>query len=112
MLLTVICPFCDRVHPIPTDFDSIYTCNCGACYKICGTKLLETGMTSIAREMWSSDPSALFEDEKVGFCQVVVNREFDQLISLKQTIDDRSEIRFCKYDPSEELALVWMKRPF
>jgi hypothetical protein len=69
-------------------------------------------MTTIAREMWSSDPSALFEDEKVALCQVVVNREFDQLISLKQTMGDRSEMRFCKYDPSEELALIWMKRPF
>jgi ferredoxin len=100
------------VHPIPTNFESVYTCRCGACYKICSTNLLETGMTTIAREMWSSDPSVLFEDEKVAMCQVVVNREFEQLISLKQAMDDRSEMRFCKYDPSEELALVWMKRPF
>jgi ferredoxin len=112
MLLTIVCPFCDGVHPIPTDFECMYNCSCGACYKICSSKLLESGMTTMAREIWSSDPSALFEDEKMALCQVVVNREFDQLISLKQTMDDRSELRFCKYDPSEELALVWMKRPF
>jgi len=43
-------------------------------------------------------------------CEVVVNKEFDQLISLIQS-DETPEMRFCKYDPSAQLALVWMKRP-
>ncbi|MFP3870938.1 MAG: hypothetical protein ACLFVT_08700 [Syntrophobacteria bacterium] len=111
MILNIVCPFCERQHPVPTDFDSVYACNCGACYKICSSSVLEKGMRKLAGEIWDEDPLPLVEDEEVGFCQVVVNPEFDQLISLKQSMDETSEMRFCKYDPSAELALVWMKRP-
>ncbi|NIR14162.1 MAG: hypothetical protein GWN86_09480, partial [Desulfobacterales bacterium] len=51
------------------------------------------------------------EEEELGLCQVVVNKEFDQLISLIQSMNETPEMRFCKYDPSAQLALVWMKRP-
>jgi hypothetical protein len=47
----------------------------------------------------------------MGLCQVVVNREFERLISLKQSVGGAGEMRFCKYDPSAELALVWLRRP-
>jgi len=52
----------------------------------------------------------LTEEEDMGLCQVVVNKEFDQLISLIQS-DETPEMRFSKYDRSAQLALVWMKRP-
>ena len=93
------------------DFDDVYTCDCGACYRICSSNLLENGLTLIAKEVWEADYLPLPEEEEMGFCQVVVNREFDQLISLKQSMGEPSEMRFCKYDPSAELALVWLKRP-
>ena len=136
MILHIVCPFCDREHPIPLDFDDVYDCGCGACYRICSSTLLEKGMNPIDSHnwddnhlmysaepldkprqttvggIWGGNPLPLFEDEEMGLCQVVVDREFDQLISLKQCMDDISEMRFCKYDPSAELALVWMKRPF
>jgi hypothetical protein len=112
MILNIVCPFCERNHPIPIDFDDVYTCDCGACYRICPSTFLEGGMTMIAKDVWESDCLPLPEEEEMGFCQVVVNREFDRLISLKQSMDETSEMRFCKYDPSTELALVWMKRPY
>jgi hypothetical protein len=111
MILNIVCPFCDQEHPVPTDFDCVYACDCGACYKICSSTLLERGMRRLAREVWDEDCLPVGEAEDTGFCQVVVNREFDQLLSLKQDMDTTSELRFCKYDPSSELALVWMKRP-
>ncbi|UCG11865.1 MAG: hypothetical protein JSU72_15290 [Deltaproteobacteria bacterium] len=112
MILNIVCPFCERKHPIPTDFDWVYTCDCGGCYRVCNGKLLEDGMNLITKEVWDSDFLPLPEEDEFGFCKVVVNREFDKFISLKQSMDDLSEIRFCKYDPSAELALVWMKRPY
>jgi hypothetical protein len=111
MILNIVCPFCERKHPIPMDFDDVYTCDCGACYRICSSNLLENGLTLIAKEVWETDYLPLPEEEEMGFCQVVVNREFDQLISLRQSMGEPSEMRFCKYDPSAELALVWLKRP-
>jgi hypothetical protein len=112
MVLTIVCPFCERKHPIPTNFDWVYNCDCGGSYKICNSDLLGNTTTLMARDTWDSDFLPLPEEEELEFCEVVVNREFDQLISLKQSMDDVSEMRFCKYDPSMELALVWMKRPF
>lgn len=109
MIISVVCPFCERAYPVPTDFDSVYSCDCGASYKICSTDLLKKGMTTIATELGESP---ILEEAEEELCQVVVNHEFEQLISLKQSVDDPSQMRFCKYDPSVELALVWMKRPF
>ena len=45
----IICPFCENGHPIPTDFDSIHRCTCGACFKVCGTDTLESGVGDIAK---------------------------------------------------------------
>ncbi len=111
MLLNIVCPFCDRKHPIPLDFDDVYNCDCGACYRICSSNLLDDEITMIDKGVLPSDLLFLSEEEQMGFCQVVVNREFERLISLKQSVDETSEMRFCKYDPSVELALVWMRRP-
>ena len=111
MILYIICPFCDRKHPIPTDFDNIYACDCGGCYRVCGSDLLESGMSALSGENWGNEYLILPDEEELGFCEVVVNREFDQLISLKQSMDEAAEMRFCKYNPSAELALVWMKKP-
>ena len=112
MHLNIVCPFCERKHPVPLDFDDVYSCGCGASYRICSSSnLLDDEMTMAAKNVLSSDLSFLPEEEEMGFCQVVVNREFDRLISLKQSVDETSEMRFCKYDPSAELALVWLRRP-
>ncbi|MBW1980759.1 MAG: hypothetical protein JRJ12_06020 [Deltaproteobacteria bacterium] len=112
MILSIVCPFCDREHPVPTDFDCVYVCDCGACYKICGGNILNKRLASSAIAMDTADPITTFEDDELEFCEMVINHDFDQLISLKQEIDDGPQMRFCKYDPSERLALVWMKRPF
>jgi hypothetical protein len=79
---------------------------------MCGTAPLEKTLHTTAGNVWEDSHFPFSEDEEIGLCQVVVDREFDQLISLKQCMDDIAEMRFCKYDPSAELALVWMKRPF
>ncbi len=112
MILNIVCPFCERTHPIPTNFDSVYNCDCGGSYRVCNSDLLDAGASMIPKETWENDFLPLSEEEDLEFCEVVVNREFDQLISLKQSMDDLSQMRFCKYDPSMELALVWMKKPF
>ena len=111
MILNLVCPFCERKHPVPIDFDDVYPCDCGACYRICSTNLLDNQVTMVAKDIWENDYMPLPEEEEMGFCQVVVNRDFDRIISLKQSVDEASEMRFCKYNPSAELALVWMKRP-
>ena len=67
-------------------------------------------MTMVSKSVLPGDLERLTEEEELGLCQVVVNKEFDQLISLIQS-DETPEMRFCKYDPSAQLALVWMKRP-
>jgi hypothetical protein len=113
MHLNIVCPFCERKHPVPLDFDDVYKCGCGANYRICSSSnLLDDEMTTMAaKNVLASDLSILSDEEEMGFCQVVVNREFDRLISLKQSVDETSEMRFCKYDPSAQLALVWLRRP-
>ena len=69
-------------------------------------------MACMAKSVLPSDLLFLSAEEEMGFCQVVVNREFDRIIALKQSVDEASQMRFCKYNPSAELALVWMKRPY
>ena len=112
MHLNIVCPFCERKHPVPVDFDDVYNCDCGACYRICSSNFVENDMTIITNDVGASRFLPFLEEEELGFCQVIVNREFDRLISLKQAMDETSQMRFCKYDPSAELALVWMKRPY
>ena len=111
MMLNIVCPFCKTKHPIPTDFDNVYTCSCGGCYWVSSTYLQENEMAMVPGEMWENDLLPFPDEEQMEICQVVVNREFEKLISLKESMDETSEMRFCKYDPSAELALVWIKRP-
>ncbi|MDH3556044.1 MAG: hypothetical protein OES18_09370 [Deltaproteobacteria bacterium] len=110
MHLNIICPFCDGKHPVPFDFDDVYDCDCGASYWIGSSNLLENEMTIVSKSVLPGDLLRLTEEEEMGLCQVVVNKEFDQLISLIQS-DETPEMRFSKYDRSSQLALVWMKRP-
>ena len=112
MHLNIVCPFCERKHPVPLDFDDVYSCACGARYRICSSDLLDDDIDFMAKSVMPSDLLFLSAEEEMGFCQVVVNREFDRIISLKQSVDETSEMRFCKYNPTAELALVWMKRPY
>ena len=109
----IICPFCDDGHPIPTDFDSIHRCTCGACFKVCGTDMLETGVGDIANTLWNEEELSLVRSVPVDFCNIVIERDFDRLLDLKHTSPDPCGIqRFCKYDVSLNLSLVWVKRLF
>jgi hypothetical protein len=109
----IICPFCENGHPIPTDFDSIHRCNCGACFKVCGTDTLETGVGDIADSLWNDEELSLVRSVPVDFCNVVIERDFDRLLDIKRTSRDPCGIeRFCKYDVNLNLSLVWVKRLF
>jgi hypothetical protein len=109
----IICPFCDTGHHIPSDFDSIHRCTCGACFKVCGTDMLETGVGDIANTLWNEDELSLVRSVPVDFCNIVIERDFDRLLDLKHTSPDPCGIeRFCKYDVDLNLSLVWVKRLF
>jgi len=109
----IICPFCDNGHPIPTDFDSIHRCTCGACFKVCGTDTLETGVGDIASSLWNEDELSLVRSVPIDFCNVVIEKNFDRLLDLRHTSPDNAGIeRFCKYDINLALSLVWVKRLF
>jgi hypothetical protein len=109
----IICPFCDNGHPIPTDFDSIHRCACGACFKVCGTDTLEMGVGDIASTLWNEDELSLVRSVPIDFCNVVIEKNFDRLLDLRHTSPDGSGIeRFCKYDVNLALSLVWVKRLF
>jgi hypothetical protein len=109
----IICPFCENGHPIPTDFDSIHRCTCGACFKVCGTDTLETGVGDIANTLWNEDELSLVRSVPIDFCNVVIEKNFDRLLDLRHTSPDHSGIqRFCKYDVNLALNLVWVKRLF
>lgn len=109
----IICPFCDDGHPIPSDFDSIHRCNCGACFKVCGTDMLETGVGDIANSLWNDEELSLVRSVPVDFCNIVIERDFDRLLDLRHTSPENGGIeRFCKYDINLNLSLVWVKRLF
>ena len=109
----IICPFCDTGHHIPTDFDSIHRCTCGACFKVCGTDALETGVGDIAGTLWNEEELGLVRSVPVDFCNIVIEKDFDRLLDLKHTSPDPCGIeRFCKYDVDINLSLVWVKRLF
>lgn len=108
----IICPFCDDGHPIPTDFDAIHRCHCGACYKVCGNQALEGGVKDIADELWTTEELDFIRSVPMDFCNVVVEKEFDRLLDIKQAIDPNVIERFCKYDSNDDLSLVWVKRLF
>jgi hypothetical protein len=108
----IVCPFCENGHPVPYDFDSIHRCNCGACYKVCGNQLLDNGVSDIAEELWSAEELDFVRSIPVDFCNVVIEKDFDRLLDLKQNSDIDVVERFCKYDVDNHLSLVWVKRLF
>lgn len=109
----IVCPFCDNGHPVPTDFDSIHRCTCGACYKVCANNTLEYGVGSIASTLWNDDELDLVRQVPVDFCNIVIEKDFDRLLDLKQTSrEDSGMERFCKFDVNLALSLVWVKRLF
>ena len=109
----IVCPFCDDGQPIPTDFDSIHRCTCGACFKVCGTDMLDTGVGDIANSLWNEDELSLVRSVPVDFCNIVIERDFDRLLDLRHASPDNVGIeRFCKYDINLNLSLVWVKRLF
>jgi hypothetical protein len=109
----IVCPFCDDDHPIPSDFDSIHRCGCGACFKVCGTDMLENGVGDIANTLWNEEELSLVRSVPVDFCNVVIERDFDRLLDLRHASPEHGGIeRFCKYDINLNLSLVWVKRLF
>lgn len=109
----IVCPFCDTGHPIPTDFDSIHRCTCGACFKVCANDTLENGVGDIASTLWNEEEFSFVRTVPVDFCNIVIEKDFDRLLDLKQASRDCSGIeRFCKYDINLNLSLVWVKRLF
>ncbi len=109
----IVCPFCDNGHSIPTDFDSIHRCSCGAGFKVCGTSMMETGVGDIANTLWNEEELGLVRSVPVDFCNIVIERDFDRLLAIRHTSPDNAGIeRFCKYDVSLALNLVWVKRLF
>lgn len=108
----IVCPFCENGHPVPMDFDSIHRCSCGACYKVCGNHALEHGVGDIADELWSEEELDFVRSIPVDFCNIVIEKDFDRLLDLKQTSDFNGLQRFCKFDINVHLSLVWVKRLF
>jgi hypothetical protein len=108
----IVCPFCDDGHPIPVDFDSIHRCSCGACFKVCGNHALEHGVGDIAEQLWNREELDFVRSVPVEFCNIIIEKDFDRLLDLKQTADPVGVERFCKYDINVHLSLVWVKRLF
>ncbi|MFP5211957.1 MAG: hypothetical protein ACLGPL_01120 [Acidobacteriota bacterium] len=108
----VVCPFCENAHPVPIDFDSIHRCACGACYKVCGTYSLESGVGDIAEQLLNDQELDFVRSIPIDFCNVVIEKDFDRLLALKQGTDSHGIERFCKYDINTNLNLVWVKRLF
>ena len=108
----VVCPFCENGHPVPSDFDAIHRCSCGACYKVCGKQSLEDGVGDIAEKLWSAEELDFIRSIPVDFCNVVIEKDFDRLLDLQQSSNGELVERFCKYDTDNQLNLVWVKRIF
>lgn len=108
----VVCPFCENGHPVPVDFDSIHRCTCGACYKVCGNQSLESGFGDIAEQLWNEEELDFVKSIPIDFCNIVVEKDFERLLDLKQASDFNGIERFCKYDLNTHLSLVWVKRLF
>ena len=108
----IVCPFCENGQPVPIDFDAIHRCDCGACYKVCGNETLDTGVSDIADELWSEEELDFIRSVPVDFCNIIIEKEFDRLLNMKQSLDSEGLQRFCKYDMDNHLSLVWVKRLF
>ncbi|HOV86141.1 MAG TPA: hypothetical protein PLM79_07240 [Syntrophobacteraceae bacterium] len=108
----IVCPFCENGQPVPTDFDSIHRCNCGACFKVCGNHALESSVGDIAEQLWNEAELNFIRSIPLDFCNIVVEKNFERLLDLKQTFDLEGIEKFCKYDTNTHLSLVWVKRLF
>lgn len=106
----IVCPFCEAGLPIPDDFDAIYKCECGACYKVCSTEMIERGVYDIAGELWTDDELDFIQRVPLDVCNIVVEKDFDRLLDIRQASDAALLERFCKYDTRDQLSLVWIKR--
>ena len=106
----IVCPFCQDGHPIPVDFDSIHQCRCGACFKVCGNGTLETGVGDIANTLWNEDELNYIRSIPVDFCKVIIEKDFDRLLTLRESSEYSGIERFCKFDVNDHLSLVWVKR--
>lgn len=106
----IICPFCQTSLPLSFDFDAIHRCECGACYKVCSQKMLEKSVQDIAWELWTEEELDFIQRVPIDVCNIVVEKEFDRLLSLKHAGGLSDLSRFCKYDSQEKLSLVWVKR--
>ncbi len=106
----IICPFCEAGLPIPDDFDAIYKCECGACYKVCSSETLERGVYDIAGELWSDEELDFIQHVPFDVCNIVIEKDFDRLLDIRQASDAALLERFCKYDARDKLSLVWIKR--
>jgi TATA-box binding protein (TBP) (component of TFIID and TFIIIB) len=105
----IVCPFCQASLPMIYDFDSIHRCECGACYKVCSQRMLEKSVQDIAWQLWTDEELEFIQRVPIDVCNIVVEKEFDRLLNLKQ-LSDTAGSRFCKYDISDQLSLVWVKR--
>jgi len=112
MKMHIVCPFCEGDHSIPTDFDAIHRCDCGACYKVCGAHVIENGVSDIADELWSEEEMDFIRAVPVDFCNIVIEKDFEQFLNLKESMDPDGILRFCKFDMDTHLNLVWIKRLF
>lgn len=69
-------------------------------------------MGDIAEELWSDEELSFVRTIPVDFCNIVIEKNFDRLLDLKQSADSTVMERFCKYDLNTDLSLVWVKRLF
>jgi hypothetical protein len=106
----IVCPFCEKDNPVPLDFDAIHRCGCGACYKVCGNMTIEVGVGDIAEELWTAEELDFVKAIPTDCCNVVIQKDFDRLLNLKQNTDSYLIERFCKYDTDDHLNLVWVRR--
>jgi hypothetical protein len=79
---------------------------------VCGQQALETGVGDIAEELWNEEELNFVRSIPIDFCNVVIEKDFDRLLDLKQSSDPVAVERFCKYDINMNLSLVWVKRLF
>lgn len=106
----IVCPFCETRLPMPSDFDAVYKCECGACYKVCSLSAVEKSVCDIAGELWSEGELAFIQNVPVDVCNIIVEKDFDQLLAFREASDAVLLERFLKYNSDDKLSLVWVKR--
>ncbi|MEN6486462.1 MAG: hypothetical protein ABFD98_16425 [Syntrophobacteraceae bacterium] len=73
---------------------------------------MENGVGDIAEQLWNEEELDFVRSIPVDFCNIVIEKDFDRLLALKQGSDPNTIERFCKYDINNHLSLVWVKRLF